>query len=102
MTCASIAVPSQSNHLSFPICSYLLVEKSNMRPLKLYVYSAATEECREVQIIPNKSWGGEGRFATSDHAFTFLTKSFIIICDEKLNLIYSQLLILIYNYSLYV
>jgi hypothetical protein len=42
----------------------MLVEKSNMRPLKLYVYNSVSEGCREVTIIPNKAWGGEGRWGT--------------------------------------
>ncbi len=42
-------------------CSYLLVEKHNMRPLRLYVYNAVADKCREVTITPNTSWGGEGR-----------------------------------------
>ena len=45
--------------------SYMLVEKSNMRPLKLYVYNSVSEGCREVTIIPNKAWGGEGRWVHS-------------------------------------
>lgn len=39
---------------------YALIEKHNMKPLRLYVYSSETDRCREVTITPNKSWGGEG------------------------------------------
>ena len=49
--------------LSSTDCSYALVEKSNMRPLKLYVYNSESEQCREVQVVPNQAWGGEGRSA---------------------------------------
>ena len=52
-------------------CSYVLVEKSNMRPLKLYVYNSASEDCREVQIIPNRSWGGDGRFGCNKRCCPF-------------------------------
>ena len=61
-TCASLAVVLFHNlrdHLWS--CSYLLVEKHNMRPLRLYVYNAVADKCREVTITPNTSWGGEGR-----------------------------------------
>jgi hypothetical protein len=57
MTCTFIALAASAD-----VASYMLVEKSNMRPLKLYVYNSVSEGCREVQIIPNKAWGGDGRY----------------------------------------
>jgi len=37
-----------------------LVEQFQEKALKLYVYSSETDNCREVTITPNKSWGGQG------------------------------------------
>lgn len=39
---------------------YTLVESHEGRSLKLYVYNCEDDSCREVTIIPNRSWGGEG------------------------------------------
>lgn len=51
------------SRLRSPLLStrYALIEKHNMKPLRLYVYNSETDRCREVTITPNKSWGGEGR-----------------------------------------
>lgn len=38
-----------------------LAEDRNMRPIHLYVYSTITRQCRSVVLVPNRSWGGEGR-----------------------------------------
>jgi len=37
-----------------------LVEAHQGRQLKLYVYNLETDKCRDVVIIPDPSWGGEG------------------------------------------
>ncbi|KAK4685800.1 hypothetical protein P7C73_g4345, partial [Tremellales sp. Uapishka_1] len=39
---------------------YDLVDAHTDRPLRLYVYSADLDNLREVVIIPNRQWGGEG------------------------------------------
>lgn len=39
---------------------FALVERFNMKPLRLYVYNSALDKCREVTITPNNNWGGEG------------------------------------------
>lgn len=39
---------------------YSLVENSNHKELKLYVYNVDTDICREVNITPNSDWGGDG------------------------------------------
>ncbi|CAG0914309.1 unnamed protein product [Notodromas monacha] len=39
---------------------FALVEANNGRPLKLYVYNTESDSCREVTIVPNSEWGGEG------------------------------------------
>lgn len=39
---------------------YSLVEAHHGRQLKLYVYNLETDKCRDVIIIPDSSWGGEG------------------------------------------
>jgi len=37
-----------------------LIEQHEGKALKLYVYNAETDGCREVTITPNGNWGGEG------------------------------------------
>lgn len=39
---------------------FALIEAHEGRSLKLYVYNSVEDVCREVNIIPNSSWGGEG------------------------------------------
>ncbi|GAV06630.1 hypothetical protein RvY_16586 [Ramazzottius varieornatus] len=39
---------------------YAVVEVHDKKPLKLYVYNTDTDTCREVTIVPNRDWGGEG------------------------------------------
>lgn len=39
---------------------FSVVETHNGQPLRLYVYSSMTDQCREVTLIPNLSWGGDG------------------------------------------
>lgn len=41
---------------------FTLIEAHESRPLKLYVYNTKDDFCREVTIIPNNTWGGEGRY----------------------------------------
>ncbi|KAL4710728.1 hypothetical protein ACJJTC_004373 [Scirpophaga incertulas] len=41
---------------------FTLIEAHEGRALKLYVYNANDDTCREVTITPNHNWGGEGRF----------------------------------------
>lgn len=40
---------------------FSLIESHDGRPLKLYVYNSDDDMCRELTIIPNSSWPGEGR-----------------------------------------
>ncbi|XP_064465633.1 Golgi reassembly-stacking protein 2-like isoform X2 [Ornithodoros turicata] len=39
---------------------FTLIDAHEGRPLKLYIYNAENDSCREVSITPNKGWGGEG------------------------------------------
>lgn len=39
---------------------FTLIEAHEGRALKLYVYNANEDSCREVLITPNHTWGGEG------------------------------------------
>uniref|UniRef100_A0A673A5F7 Golgi reassembly stacking protein 2 n=1 Tax=Sphaeramia orbicularis TaxID=375764 RepID=A0A673A5F7_9TELE len=39
---------------------FSLIESHEGKGLKLYVYNTDTDNCREVVITPNSSWGGEG------------------------------------------
>lgn len=39
---------------------FTLIEAHASRPLKLYVYNTTEDTCREVTIMPNPTWGGEG------------------------------------------
>ncbi|KAH9278497.1 Golgi reassembly-stacking protein 2 [Echinococcus granulosus] len=39
---------------------FSVVEAHNGQPLRLYVYNSTTDQCREVMLIPNLSWGGDG------------------------------------------
>ncbi|OAD62053.1 Golgi reassembly-stacking protein 2 [Eufriesea mexicana] len=39
---------------------FTLIETHEYRSLKLYVYNTEDDSCREVTIIPNHTWGGEG------------------------------------------
>ncbi|CAG8515345.1 7319_t:CDS:10 [Diversispora eburnea] len=39
---------------------YDLVDNHLGRPLRLYVYNSDVDACREVTIVPNSEWGGEG------------------------------------------
>ncbi|XP_051154875.1 Golgi reassembly-stacking protein 2 [Leptopilina boulardi] len=39
---------------------FSLIEGYESRSLKLYVYNTDLDSCREVTIIPNNKWGGEG------------------------------------------
>ncbi|KAL3283610.1 hypothetical protein HHI36_006748 [Cryptolaemus montrouzieri] len=39
---------------------YGLIENHEGRNLKLYVYNSNDDSCREVTILPNHNWGGEG------------------------------------------
>lgn len=39
---------------------FTLIEAHEDKSLKLYVYNSEDDTCREVTIIPNSKWGGEG------------------------------------------
>ncbi|KZC04977.1 PREDICTED: Golgi reassembly-stacking protein 2 [Dufourea novaeangliae] len=39
---------------------FTLIEAHESRSLNLYVYNTEDDSCREVTIIPNHTWGGEG------------------------------------------
>ncbi|XP_057712769.1 Golgi reassembly-stacking protein 1a [Corythoichthys intestinalis] len=39
---------------------FSLIEAQEGKPVKLLVYSALTDDCREVVVTPNGAWGGEG------------------------------------------
>jgi len=39
---------------------FSLIEAHEGRHLKLYIYNTETDHCREVTIIPNGAWGGDG------------------------------------------
>jgi GRASP55/65 PDZ-like domain len=39
---------------------YSLVEDTLGKPLRLYLYNTEWDSCREVIIIPNHEWGGQG------------------------------------------
>ncbi|KAM7532443.1 hypothetical protein Aperf_G00000133044 [Anoplocephala perfoliata] len=39
---------------------FSVVETHNGQPLRLYVYNSVTDQCRDVTLIPNLSWGGDG------------------------------------------
>jgi hypothetical protein len=43
---------------------YYVIEQHNKRPLRLYVYNSDDDSCRETTIVPDNTWGGEGRYAT--------------------------------------
>ena len=40
-----------------------LIEERNMRAVQLLVFSAVTLSCRSVSLVPNRAWGGDGRYA---------------------------------------
>lgn len=40
---------------------FTLIETHEERSLKLYVYNTETDSCREVNIIPNSRWNGNGK-----------------------------------------
>ncbi|XP_054168406.1 Golgi reassembly-stacking protein 2-like [Oppia nitens] len=37
-----------------------LIEAHEGKPLKLFVYNLTIDSCRDVTIVPNSNWGGEG------------------------------------------
>lgn len=39
---------------------FTLIEAHEGRALKLYIYNANDDTCREIHITPNLNWGGEG------------------------------------------
>lgn len=39
---------------------FSLIEAHESKQLKIYVYNVDDDKCREVVIIPNSKWGGEG------------------------------------------
>jgi len=39
---------------------FSLIESHEGKPLKLYVYNYESDRCREVTLVPNGAWGGEG------------------------------------------
>ncbi|XP_017492177.1 PREDICTED: Golgi reassembly-stacking protein 2-like, partial [Rhagoletis zephyria] len=39
---------------------YNLISSYEGKPLKLFVYNVLADNCREVTIIPNSNWGGQG------------------------------------------
>lgn len=39
---------------------FSLIETHENKQLKIYVYNIDEDKCREVVIIPNSKWGGEG------------------------------------------
>jgi hypothetical protein len=39
---------------------YSLIESHDHQEIKLYVYNADTDNCREVSLTPDSEWGGEG------------------------------------------
>ena len=41
---------------------FSLFDAHEGRPLKLYVYNAQADSCREVTVTPDSQWGGKGRF----------------------------------------
>lgn len=42
---------------------YYVIGQHNKRPLRLYVYNSEDDSCRETTIVPDSTWGGEGRCA---------------------------------------
>ncbi len=42
-----------------------LVESFAEKPLRLFVYNTVFDSCREVQIVPSRSWGGDGLLGCS-------------------------------------
>jgi hypothetical protein len=42
---------------------YSLLEAHEGRALALYVYNSESDSCRQLTLIPNSSWGGQGRYA---------------------------------------
>lgn len=41
---------------------FSLIEANEGKRLKLLVYNTQSERCREVVLMPNGAWGGEGRY----------------------------------------
>jgi len=42
---------------------YSLLEAHEGRALALYVYNSESDSCRQLTLIPNSNWGGQGRYA---------------------------------------
>ena len=36
------------------------IEQNNRREVKLFVYNVASDRCRDISIVPDQNWGGEG------------------------------------------
>ena len=36
------------------------IEQNNRREVKLFVYNVASDKCRDIVIMPDQNWGGEG------------------------------------------
>eukprot|EP00041_Stephanoeca_diplocostata_P016768 m.331467 g.331467 ORF g.331467 m.331467 type:complete len:477 (+) comp20478_c0_seq1:123-1553(+) len=39
---------------------FALIERENGREVHFYVYNAITDTCRDVTVVPNDQWGGDG------------------------------------------
>jgi len=48
------------SHLTEPEDLFTLIESSENKQLKLYVYNADLDTVRELLLTPNSAWGGEG------------------------------------------
>lgn len=48
------------SHLTEPEDLFTLIESSENKQLKLYVYNCDIDSVREVLLTPNSAWGGEG------------------------------------------
>uniref|UniRef100_A0A4W5RVM4 Golgi reassembly stacking protein 2 n=1 Tax=Hucho hucho TaxID=62062 RepID=A0A4W5RVM4_9TELE len=61
---------------------FSLIETHEGKGLKLYVYNTDTDNCREVVITPNSSWGGE---VPSTYLHVFPHSWFYAVCFGSLS-----------------
>ena len=61
---------------------FQLVEASVGKQLRLFVYNWTNDACREVTIIPDPNWGGDGSLGC-DIGFGLLYKYGVVGCFNR-------------------
>lgn len=76
--CVDYIVGSSKMTLADKNDLFVLVEESMGQPLQLQVYNILTDAVREVTIVPDRNWGGEGSLGC-DIGYGYLHRYWMIL-----------------------